>query len=147
MHVEKQFLLFLLQTRECLIITINEAGTVRSLIAQWLVLFVKPFMETHRVHFLTVCIELRLLRKCEYNSPFRWRLEHLLSVIVGNYKFWMLIVVILLRWDASRYTSNITRAQRGLDRSPEYNKHFFYKLDFLAYQIVWLLYSCNQSIK
>ena len=27
----------------------------------------------------------------------------------------------------------LTRAPRGLDRSPEYNEHFCYKLDFLAY--------------
>ena len=40
-----------------------------------------------------------------------------------------------------------TKVWRGLDRSPEYNKHFCDKLDFLAYQKVWLPLLWNQSKK
>ena len=31
----------------------------------------------------------------------------------------------------------------GTDRSPEYNEHFYNKLDFLAYQKAWLPYLWN----
>ena len=30
--------------------------------------------------------------------------------------------------------------QGGTDHSPEYNEHFCYKLDFLAYHKAWLLF-------
>ena len=40
-----------------------------------------------------------------------------------------------------------TRAQGGIDRSPEYNEHFCYKLDFLANQKAWLPYLWDQSEK
>ena len=44
-------------------------------------------------------------------------------------------------------TASKTRAPRCTDRSPEYNEHFYYKLDFLANQKAWQLYLWNQSKK
>ena len=41
----------------------------------------------------------------------------------------------------------LTRAPRGTDRLPEYNEHFYYKLDFLANQKAWQPYLWNQSEK